>query len=642
MQEQRAPKPFRSHRFETLRQLGSGGMGVVYEARDRINGNLVAIKTLSDVEPEALLRFKTEFRSLQNVHHPNLVQLYELIEEEGTWFFTMELVHGETFDVYTRPGGYTPAPSPGRGMTTDRDPTTGHDTVTERIATPADVTHQRRTRPISAFPRSGPTFDESRLRRSLAQLADALSALHQANKIHCDVKPSNVLVNDERAVLIDFGILLDVTHVGSHRSKIIGTPAFMAPEQAGLKKVGPAADWYALGGMLYLALAGRVPFAGEVEDVLEMKQRCEPVAPDTLVKGLPHDLVRLCVELLSLDPAARPTGPDIVERLCRDSSSQRRASAPPTSMRPPLEHFLGRQKELSLLREAFTDCERNGVAVVLHGEAGIGKSSIATHFATRLETEGQAWVLTGRCDQRETVPFKALDEVFDALSGEIGARFSGRTTHLLPERADLLAQAFPTLQRIPSFGQAMKLERPVDARRTRELVFAAARDLIARLAVSERLCIVIEDLHWADADSLALVIELIRAPAPPRVLLLATMRTTADTSRRLLELQSALGARLRTIEVTALPPGEALNLAEELAGSSAACAIIEETGGHPLFIDTLARSQIIRLDEERQGSTLDDALWARAQALSTAAREVLTFRSRRWLFRKPSSPPPRA
>jgi tetratricopeptide (TPR) repeat protein len=369
--------------------------------------------------------------------------------------------------------------------------------------------------------------------------------------------------------------------------------------------------------MLYLALTGRVPFAGEVEDVLEMKQRVEPPPPDTLIKGLPQDLVRLCTGLLARDPAARPTGPDIVQRLHRGRVSETRMSIPPS------DAFLGRDRELTLLDEAFSTCESRGVAVILHGEAGIGKSSLATRFATKLQLDGRAWVLTGRCDQRETVPFKALDEVFDALSSEIGARFTGKAGHLLPERADLLAQAFPTLRRIPSFEHAMKLEKPVDARRTRDLVFAAARDLTARLAASERLCIVIEDLHWADPDSMSLIIELMREPAPAGVLLVGTMRTTADTPRRLEDLEAALGNGLRTIAVTALPPEDAFSLAEQLAGGAAARAIVEETGGHPLFIDTLARSSLGE-GGAKQGTTLDSALWARAQTMSPAAREVLT------------------
>ncbi|MET0594875.1 MAG: AAA family ATPase, partial [Polyangiaceae bacterium] len=404
-------------------------------------------------------------------------------------------------------------------------------------------------------------------------------------------------------------------------SKIIGTPAFMAPEQAAMKTVGPAADWYAVGGILYLALTGRVPFAGRVDDVIEMKQRCEPVAPDSLVKGLPHDLVRLAVELLALDPNARPTGADVVERLRSAYVSETRLPA------TPRDHFLGRQKELVALGEAFEACDKGGVAVVLHGEAGIGKSSLAARFASGLDAEGRAWVLTGRCDQRETVPFKALDEVFDALSRDLATSISGEATDFLPPRADLLAQTFPTLRRIPAFERAAKLTIPLDARRTRDLVFAAARELASRLAKSQPLCIIIDDLQWADADSLSLILELMRPPAPPGVLLVATMRTTPETRGRLPELTSAFGPGLRLLEIEPLPHRDAIALAAQLVGARGAATIIGETGGHPLFIDALARAQITPGEGEKEQATLDAALWTRALATSAGAREVLSLLS---------------
>jgi serine/threonine protein kinase/tetratricopeptide (TPR) repeat protein len=601
MIEQQAERPFISSRFEILHRLGSGGMGVVYEARDRLHGNIVALKTLADVEPEALLRFKSEFRALQDLHHPNLVQLYELIEEAGNWFFTMELVRGVSFLEYTRPGGEDPESA----QTFDREAAT------------TDMSRRRKATIVSDIPRGGSTFDEVRLRRTLAEIAAALSALHAARKVHCDVKPNNVLVNDERAVLIDFGILLDAAQIGAGPVKVIGTPAFMAPEQAAMRKVGPAADWYALGGILYLALTGRVPFAGRTEDVLEMKQRSEPTPPDVLVPGLPRDLVRLCVELLALDPASRPRGPDIVQRL---------HGTPLLSGTPPAfgaERFVGRAQELELLRSAFLSTEKEGLAVVLHGEAGIGKSALVSHFATRLDSEGSARVLVGRCDQRETVPFKALDEVFDALSRDLAASLSGETTELLPPRADLLAATFPTLRRIPSFERAAKLTIPLDARRTRDLVFSAARELASRLARTQPLCIIIDDLQWADADSLSLILELMRPPAPAHVLLVATLRTTPEARGRLDDLTAALGTGLRLIEIEPLPHRDALSLAAQLVGAPAAATIIEETGGHPLFIDALARCQIA--PGSKSEATLDNALWARALATSPAAREVLSL-----------------
>src|SRR3712207_4949323 len=95
----------RTRRFEVLRVLGTGGMGVVYEAIDRARKTKVALKTLRTLDAEALIRFKREFRALQDIQHPNLVSLGELIEEDGQLFFTMELVEGVDFIEHVRPRG---------------------------------------------------------------------------------------------------------------------------------------------------------------------------------------------------------------------------------------------------------------------------------------------------------------------------------------------------------------------------------------------------------------------------------------------------------------------------------------------------------------------------------------------------------
>src|SRR6478735_151763 len=138
-----APVEFQgSDRFSLVRRLGEGGMGIVYEAIDRARGLHVALKTLRETSPETLLRLKTEFRALHELHHPNLVALGELVEQEGRWFFTMELVDG------------------------------------------VDVLHW--VRPPDA--RGG--FDEARLRAVLPQLVGALGALHRVGTVHRDVKPS--------------------------------------------------------------------------------------------------------------------------------------------------------------------------------------------------------------------------------------------------------------------------------------------------------------------------------------------------------------------------------------------------------------------------------------------------------------------
>src|SRR5215471_14094468 len=176
-------------------------MGVVYEALDRERNVQVALKTLTTIEPDAILRFKQEFRALADLSHPNLVSLGELHEEQGSWFFTMELVRGVDFLTWVR-GGFQ-----------------GAYDATAKLASP-----KRR-------------YDETRLRAALAQLASGLATLHAANKVHRDVKPSNVLVTGEgRVVILDFGLVSEVD--AAAESLVAGTLAFMAPEQASPARVG--------------------------------------------------------------------------------------------------------------------------------------------------------------------------------------------------------------------------------------------------------------------------------------------------------------------------------------------------------------------------------------------------------------------
>jgi eukaryotic-like serine/threonine-protein kinase len=274
-----------TERFEIRRKLGEGGMGVVYEAYDRERQTVVALKTLRNAHATALARFKGEFRALQRLEHPNLVSLGELITAGRLSFFTMELVAGVPFLEYVRAGGIC---------------------------------------------------DESRLRACLAQLAPALAALHANSIVHRDVKPSNVLVTDEgRVVLLDLGLALDTrTVTTSADADVVGTVAYMAPEQAQSGKVGPAADWYALGVVLYEALTGALPHGGGTPlEVLLNKMQNAPPPPRARVPDVPRDLDQLCERLLLVDPAERPAEREILERL--GIAGRRRASsaaaAPPSS-----------------------------------------------------------------------------------------------------------------------------------------------------------------------------------------------------------------------------------------------------------------------------------------------------------------------
>src|SRR5262245_39604184 len=232
-----------TRRFEILRKLGTGGMGVVFEAYDREHGTPCALKLLPSTSPDALVRFKNEFRILQGLHHPNLVTLGERLSDEGHWFFTMELVAGVDFMTHVRIRDTRYEPTVPSMDVTCSNTDVGPEPQASRLA-PAH--------PL-------PPFDEPRLTAALVQLAEGLRYLHDSGKVHRDVKPSNVLVTPEgRVVLLDFGLVADLAAASAaSRSPVVsvaGTPEYMAPEQRAGATVGPPADMYAFGIMLFRAL----------------------------------------------------------------------------------------------------------------------------------------------------------------------------------------------------------------------------------------------------------------------------------------------------------------------------------------------------------------------------------------------------
>ena len=307
--------------YEILGELGRGGMGVVYRARDRRRDRVVALKTVQRAAPAALLRFKQEFRTLADVSHPNLVTLYELASDGRSWFFTMELIDGVDILTYVR--------SPAEGMALDpgssgsRSP----EADTWDPGAPTVLTQPRSRSGRSEIPGGDPALEAglspsrlSRLRASFRQLAEGVDALHDAGKLHRDIKPSNVLVTRRgRVVLLDFGLAAELEPSGLHQSSephVLGTVAYMAPEQAAGLTVSQAGDWYSVGVMLYEALTGRLPYSGRPLEILLEKQRSDPLPPTGLVPDLPEDLAALCIDLLRRDPGARPRGPEVLHRLC--------------------------------------------------------------------------------------------------------------------------------------------------------------------------------------------------------------------------------------------------------------------------------------------------------------------------------------
>ena len=595
-------------RFTIVRRLGEGGMGIVYEAFDEERHAPVALKTLNRFDGNALARFKREFRALQGLAHPNLVALDELFFENEQWFFTMELVEGVDFVAHV----------------TGREPTVAFEsTVRESVAKLA-----ARAAANGAEVAPCPSFDEHKLRNGLRQLLDGLSALHAADKVHRDIKPSNVLVTPSgRVVLLDFGLVVgSSTEDRSTGDAVVGTPAYMAPEQAASRDLGPAADLYAVGVMLYEVLTGRWPIEGPPLQILLAKQTREPAAPSSIAPGVPPDLDELCMRLLRFDPALRPSVADALQALSVPRVSG--ATLPRASTETPI--FVGRAAELSELRAAFEVTAKGGLATALVcGESGIGKSYLVRRFTGQLVAEHpEAMLLEGRCYERETVPYKTLDAIVDAVSRRLARMTPKEVRALLPARSATLAQLFPVMLRIPQVAaEHAALHADIEPHELRQRAFVALRDLFTRFAVSRPTVVVIDDLQWADDDGLRALAEILRPPDAPPLLLLGTVRiASTGPSAGLERLRAVIPGANRTIDLTALGPDDARSLAAAfLKRTDAPDAdpelIASEAGGHPLFVEELARhvalGGLVRHDVK-----LDDAIWSRVVQLEAPTREM--------------------
>ena len=281
--------------FEILEELGRGGMGVVYKARQINLGRLVALKMVlagAHAGPNALARFHMEAQAVASLQHPNIVQIHDVGQAGGLPYFSLEFVDGGSLAQQIN----------GR---------------------PQDITQAAWT---------------------IRTLARAIHAAHLQGIVHRDLKPANILrTADGRLKITDFGLARrlgddsDQTRTGT----IVGTPDYMAPEQARgqAHDAGPLADQHALGAILYELLTGRPPFRGATPfDTLEQVRTQESVPPTRLQPKVPRDLETICLKCLQKEPHRRYTDAERARRRPRPfprgpfrprpSHLRRRASRP--------------------------------------------------------------------------------------------------------------------------------------------------------------------------------------------------------------------------------------------------------------------------------------------------------------------------
>lgn len=546
-------------RFSLMRELGRGSHGQVFLARDP-EGEEVALKLLHSRDPWSLEGFKNEARYLADLAHPALVAPSELVSRDGTLALVMPFVDGRPFTV-----------------------------ALAEAAGP---------------PEAGALADEPRVRRLVLGLFEAVAALHERGLVHLDLKPENVLVDrDDRVALLDFG-LARLRAAATRPGEISGSYLWMAPEQLQLDTITPAVDLYSAGLLVFAGLAGAPawdPSAGPHARLV-----LPPRELSALRGGLPDPYLELVRSLLEPTAARRPTAAALARSLAPIDVEP----APAIRVPPP---FTGRVAELAHLDALLADARAGVPAIVrVYGRAGVGKSALIDRFAANASTGG-ASVVHGRCFAAESIPYKALDAALDQLADL--ARADPGATRLLTDSSDLssLARVFPIFRTVvaaaPDSADAASDD---DFLRARSLL----RELVRHLASKQPLLVIVDDVHWGDADAVDLLMALVEPPDPPRVLVVLGHRDGEAWSSSPFaiafeqRLQKGVPFSLAEVEVAPLTPADARALAASALGRDDAevASIVEAAAGNALVLTRLLASPAA---SERDLTTLTERTLAR-------------------------------
>lgn len=374
-------------RYRIEAYLAAGGMGQVYRAYDVELGVPLALKTIRPeiaADPASLRRFKQEVLLARSVTHPNVCRIFDLQRDDATGasFLTMEFLAGETLaSRISREGAFAPA----------------------------------ETLPL------------------VRQLADALDAAHRAGIVHRDFKSPNVMLvpgeGEARAVITDFGLAVTRDAAGTiaegEGGGLVGTPAYMSPEQAGGGPVGPASDLYALGVVLFEMCTGRLPFRGATPLETARAHLAQPPPSPRSLAGVEESWERAILRLLSKAPAERFASAGEVVRALEGRSED--SAGIPSSLPPEQDAFVGRTAELAAIA---AELERKGPdagrLLTVLGPGGTGKTRLAQRYGWESlgHWPGGVWF----CDLSEA---KSVESIATAVGGSL---------KVPPARGDAIAQ----------------------------------------------------------------------------------------------------------------------------------------------------------------------------------------------------------
>lgn len=559
-----------NNRYEIIGELGRGGMGVVYRARDPLLNREVAIKLVPPtlLNPQSEERFQREAQLVAQMDHPSIVPIFDIGHHDGSLFFLMPVVQGNNLRSFLR-----------------------------------------------EKPRSlGAIVDIA------IQAAEGLEYSHARGVIHRDIKPENIMVSEEEGALrvriMDFGLAKASSDQRLTRTgTLIGTVSYFSPEQVTAKEIDHRSDIYSLGTVLYEAIAGEPPFTGEMQAVL---YRVVHENPRSLIERgaeISQELEDVVMRSLAKDLSRRyQSAGHLVEALRRYRATLRESdmgkavglSAIMTAqmVRPSAAPFIGRQKEIAeLQRRLNTAVDGECQFAVIAGEPGIGKTRLVEEIE-HLARARKITVLHGRfMEQDRTFAYQGFCEAIQEFFRSPDTGSSGARPDVSDLAPDLIA-LFPVLSEISELRKTQSGDHVPESAESRKAedrtwVFELLAKTIVRIGSGKPLVLVFENLHSAEL-SLDALQYIVRRLGPTPTLIVATYRQTEiDKRHPLVKMLDTFADDPRFYSTTLGPltPSEHRSLIETMVGGAELGAGLAErlydaTEANPFFTRELMRSLI--------------------------------------------------
>ena len=561
-----------ANRYEVAAELGRGGMGVVYRARDPMLNREVAVKLLATTEltTDVEERFQREAQIVAQMDHPGIVPIYDVGRHDGSLFFVMPLVEGTTLRRILYDG-------------------------TLRLGEVIDIA---------------------------IQVADALEYSHSRGVVHRDIKPENIMVSREegsssaRIRVMDFGLAHATTENRLTKTgTLVGTVTYLSPEQVTAHSFDGRSDIYSLGVVIYECLTGEPPFTGEVQSVLYRIVHELPQPPRSIGADIREELQDVILQCLEKDPAKRPQkASQVADALRRHRAGLHSdefamavaANASRTIQRPSASAFIGREKEFAELQRRLNsaitgDCQ----FAVVAGEPGIGKTRLLEELK-KLVSMRKIRALYGRfVEQDQAFSYQGFCEL---IQDYFRSRDPGSSAGDRPDFSDLapeLLSLFPLLTEIGELRAAASGdtrtalaagERKVE---DRIQIFELLARTLTRMAGGKPLVLILENLHAAEVSIEGLQYIVRRLGPTPTFFVGSYRQTEVDKRHPLARMLDSFTDDPRFVSMTLGPlsPSEHRALVASVVGASnvsdsLAHRIHEATEGNPFFTKELLRSLI--------------------------------------------------